>query len=109
MAAATINDDVLKHITDTIVEHFHPRRIILFGSRARGEAKPDSDYDVLVEMETELSFYERLWRIHDLFRRRKWAMDVVAFTPSEMQAEREKALSIANIAESEGTTLYDAR
>ena len=26
----------------------HLRRIILFGSRARGDAKPDSDYDLLV-------------------------------------------------------------
>ncbi len=31
-----------------IVERFHPRRIILFGSYARGDAGPDSDVDLLI-------------------------------------------------------------
>ncbi|MFZ1475447.1 MAG: nucleotidyltransferase domain-containing protein [Anaerolineae bacterium] len=26
----------------------HPQKIILFGSRARGDAQPDSDYDLLL-------------------------------------------------------------
>ncbi|MGD0221310.1 MAG: nucleotidyltransferase domain-containing protein [Terriglobia bacterium] len=33
----------------TIVERFHPRRVILFGSHAGGDAQPDSDLDFLVE------------------------------------------------------------
>lgn len=32
-------------------ETFRPRRIILFGSYARGEARPDSDVDLLVEVD----------------------------------------------------------
>ncbi len=32
---------------------FHPRRIVLYGSRARGDHRPDSDYDLFVEIETE--------------------------------------------------------
>lgn len=31
-----------------IVEHFHPRKIILFGSQIYGQPRPDSDVDVLV-------------------------------------------------------------
>jgi uncharacterized protein len=46
---------ILETITRTIVEKFHPRRIVLFGSRARGEGTEDSDYDVFVEMESDLS------------------------------------------------------
>ncbi|NLG35608.1 MAG: nucleotidyltransferase domain-containing protein, partial [Lentisphaerae bacterium] len=37
-------------ITDKIVRRFHPVRIVLFGSRARGDAHPDSDIDLFVEM-----------------------------------------------------------
>jgi predicted nucleotidyltransferase len=33
-----------------VAEHFHPERIILFGSHARAEAGPDSDVDLLVIM-----------------------------------------------------------
>lgn len=108
MATPTINDDVLKHITDTIVQHFHPRRIILFGSRARGEAKPDSDYDLLVEMETPLSFHERMSSVYRAFGLGQFSMDVLVYTPEEMAEERTKIFSVAKIAEREGTVLYDA-
>ena len=33
-----------------IVRRFHPDRVILFGSHARGTAGPDSDVDLLVEL-----------------------------------------------------------
>ena len=41
-------DPILAEIVRRLVEAFHPERIYLFGSHARGEAGPDSDYDLLV-------------------------------------------------------------
>lgn len=38
-------------IVERLISRFHPRRIYLFGSRARGNARPDSDYDFLVEID----------------------------------------------------------
>jgi uncharacterized protein len=35
-------------LLDPVVAYFQPRRVILFGSRARGNARPDSDIDLLV-------------------------------------------------------------
>jgi len=43
------NDSALEAITDTIVVRFKPQRIVLFGSHARGDARKDSDYDLMVE------------------------------------------------------------
>ena len=42
--------DVLQRVKDHILaaDGRAVRRVILFGSRARGDAKPDSDYDILV-------------------------------------------------------------
>jgi predicted nucleotidyltransferase len=108
MTPSTIHDEVIEHITRTIVERFHPRRIILFGSRARGEGQPDSDYDVLVEMSTDLPFHERLSRVYEAFGLRQVLMDVLVFTPEEMAEERRRVFSVAKIAEREGTVLYDA-
>ncbi|MGQ9919054.1 MAG: nucleotidyltransferase domain-containing protein, partial [Bryobacteraceae bacterium] len=38
----------IQRIVRRIVRQFHPERVILFGSHARGEAGPDSDVDLLV-------------------------------------------------------------
>jgi hypothetical protein len=35
-------------LLDPVVAYFNPRRVIVFGSVARGEASPDSDIDLLV-------------------------------------------------------------
>ncbi len=41
-------DPVLRRIVEVIVREIDPDKIILFGSRARGDYKEDSDYDILV-------------------------------------------------------------
>lgn len=40
--------DQAAHIDD-VCRRFHVRRLSLFGSQARGDARPDSDVDMLVE------------------------------------------------------------
>jgi predicted nucleotidyltransferase len=44
------NDPSLALIVARLVEAFHPEKVYLFGSHARGEAGPDSDYDLLLIM-----------------------------------------------------------
>lgn len=39
---------LLRQMVSTIVSEVAPEMIILFGSRARGDAQPDSDVDLLV-------------------------------------------------------------
>lgn len=41
-------DEVLLEVTKTIVEAAQPRKVVVFGSQARGAARPDSDFDILV-------------------------------------------------------------
>jgi predicted nucleotidyltransferase len=43
-------DPSLALIVRRLVEAFHPEQIYLFGSHARGEAGPDSDYDLMLIM-----------------------------------------------------------
>lgn len=43
-----VTNSLLQEMTDTIVEAVGPRRIILFGSHARGQVKLDSDVDLMI-------------------------------------------------------------
>jgi len=43
-------DPVLADIVRRLVEGYDPERVYLFGSAARGEAGPDSDYDLMLVM-----------------------------------------------------------
>jgi hypothetical protein len=44
---------VPSELLDPVVAYFKPRRVILFGSRARGDAGPDSDIDLLVVVDDD--------------------------------------------------------
>ena len=44
----TDEEALLQQMVEMIVREVAPETIILFGSRARGEARPDSDVDLLV-------------------------------------------------------------
>ena len=43
-----VTDEVLADMVQAIVREVDPERVYLFGSRARGEARQDSDVDLLI-------------------------------------------------------------
>lgn len=47
------NRQVPPELLDPVVAYFNPRRVILFGSHARGDAGPDSDIDLLVVVDDD--------------------------------------------------------
>ena len=98
---------LLDEITRAIVERFNPVRIVLFGSRARGDADPQSDIDLLIEMESTKRPPERALDIISLFGLRKWSMDVVVYTPEELERHRRIRGTLASIVETEGKVLYE--
>src|ERR1039457_6306237 len=55
---ATVDNPVLRRLRTALDEVYGERieRVVLFGSRARGDARPDSDYDVAVFLEDFDSF-----------------------------------------------------
>lgn len=75
-------DDVVRQIA----EKFRPQKIILFGSYARGDIRPESDVDLLVVMETALKPVRQEIEICKNIRY-DFGLDVLVYTPA-MLAER---------------------
>ena len=51
--------EFLKFISGRMRARFDVRKIILFGSQAGGTASPDSGYDVLLSVDTDIPFLKR--------------------------------------------------
>jgi predicted nucleotidyltransferase len=101
-----VDETLIREISDRIVEHFSPKRIVVFGSHARGDARPESDLDLMVEMESDLDFYSRIPMITKIFGLRKWPLDLFVFTPAEVEKDRDVNGTLVNLIEREGKVLY---
>lgn len=97
----------IEEITRRIAAAFHPRRIVLFGSRARGDAGPDSDVDLMIEMDTTASPVERAIAVQALFGLRPWSLDVVVYTPEEVERLRHINGTLASVIDAEGRVVYE--
>jgi predicted nucleotidyltransferase len=82
------------------------KRIIHFGSSARGEAGLDSDLDLIVVMQSEDNFPDRIAALYKKIRPRA-AVDLLVYTPAEFDVMKESNMFLQN-ALREGKTLYEA-
>ena len=102
--------ETIEEITRRLVEFYQPVRIYLFGSEARGESGPDSDFDFCVVLPDEAP--ESLYRDRS-FRRRFWglraAIDVVRIPLGDFELRAEHALSsLPATVVREGKILYES-
>jgi uncharacterized protein len=93
----------------TIVEYFHPERIILFGSRARGDARPDSDVDLFIEIEADIPKPELRRKIRAALNPFPSAIDILVYTPAQTKKWQRAAASLVSTVLREGAVLYDRR
>lgn len=62
------NDPVLNRFRDSVTEIYGEllERVVLFGSRARGDAKPEFDYDVAVLIKDAGTFSDESTRLAEV-------------------------------------------
>jgi predicted nucleotidyltransferase len=97
---------VIDRMVQRIVKKFHPERVILFGSYARGEAGPDSDVDLLVVMDFEGSAREKGLDVQYALRDVLIPMDIIVTTPERFAWRKDIVGTIEWPASREGKVLY---
>jgi predicted nucleotidyltransferase len=89
----------------SIVTAYHPARVVLFGSQAKGDAGPDSDVDLLVIFDKDIDRRERRVGIRRLLGDMPFAKDVLVATTSDV-VHPAAGTALAE-AVREGVTVYE--
>jgi predicted nucleotidyltransferase len=97
-------------LIEAVVAYFNPRRVIVFGSHARGDAGPDSDYDLLVVLDEDVSpAMLRLEAGYEARRDYRHPVDVVPCRESTFRRRARIRGTLCHIAATEGVVVYERR
>jgi len=97
-----------REVLPRLIERYRPAHVILFGSRARGDALKDSDLDVLVVSDAfaDVRWLDRMFRVYqdcDI----RMGVELLCYTPDEYQRKLGE-LGIVRTASEEGLELLTA-
>ena len=100
---ANLMDEIVRRIVKTI----DPEKIILFGSQARREARPESDIDLLVIAESAQPRYRRAAPLYGALSDILAPMDILVYSPEEVQEWSQVPQAFVTTAIREGKVLYE--
>jgi uncharacterized protein len=83
--APPLSPQVLDQLVGLLVQAAHPRKIILFGSYARGQQTPDSDLDVIVILDKVGNRLDEMVRLRRALAPIKMPMDVLVYSEDDIR------------------------
>jgi uncharacterized protein len=107
-----VTEKLLQEMTDLIVRETKPRKIILFGSYARGTAHADSDLDFLIAedglFDAQRSRRGEITRLSNIMFDYFIPMDFLVFTPQEIDKWKDTNNHVIAHALREERMLYES-
>lgn len=94
----------INSIKDQLIKKYKPQKIVLFGSYAYGQPTPESDVDLLVVVDTDKKFHERVQEVRKLLPKDR-PFDLIILTPLEYQKARMQNSLLLEI-EAKGRVIY---
>ncbi len=100
---------LLHEIVHRLVQAYHPERVYLFGSKARGDGESDSDYDLMVVVSDQAPPERRRSRLaYQVLRGTGTAVDVLVWTHKVFEERLHLKASLPSTIVTEGKLLYAA-
>jgi uncharacterized protein len=106
--SSLLDQELLGRLVAKVVETVHPRRIILFGSGARGQMSPHSDLDLLVVMPDGVHRRRTAQSIYRALDGLGIPKDIVVVTESDVRQFSDEPSLVILPALKEGKELYCA-
>lgn len=107
LSIESVHSDVIPMMVRRIVEEFHPLKIILFGSYARGDAGRSSDVDLLVVLNYVDDEHQETVEIRRVLSDFPVPKDIVVATLDELAGQRQRIGTILRQALLEGKVLFE--
>ncbi|HEX7019342.1 MAG TPA: HEPN domain-containing protein [Gemmatimonadaceae bacterium] len=108
MRAASADTSLLDAITSALTASCSPRRIILYGSRARGDATEDSDFDIAVEVADGVEEGAVRRVVDTAVRGRRVAVDIYVCRPGDLERRGADPGWLDYDIVHDGTVLYES-
>ena len=106
--ALTRDTEAIRRLTGLLIEAAKPKRIIMFGSQARGEAGEDSDLDVMVVEELVSDRAGEMVRLNRLLRSFDIPVDLLVVSAEKFNYWCDTPGNVYFEAATEGEVLYEA-
>ncbi len=103
-----VTDRLPNGLLDNIIRLINPRRVILFGSRARGDAREDSDWDVFIVVDDDTRQEQVNWQVMGEVRRGlRAAFEFIPYRESSFRERQKIEGSLPWIVANEGIVVYE--
>lgn len=104
------NPEIAKRVDDCVrklQDAFNPKKIILFGSFARGEIKESGTLDFMIIADTKLRFFDRIKQSLEACKGGFPSIEPLVYTPREFDLLLSQGEGFLEDALEEGVVLYD--
>lgn len=103
-----VDDKLMAEIARCTVAAAHPRMVILFGSRGRGDAGPESDIDLPVVSDDSRPHAQRASDLYGVLSDIIIPMDALVYRPDEIEEWQKVPQAFVTTTMREGKVIYES-